>query len=205
MTDMNYTKRLNQLKKKYSLEKIKKMAVENPVKAALIAIGVIVVLWMVFSALFSALEIGPEVERAGNGAGAALGADGNLLWLGMEVGDITRGARKEFKIPKKVRGVFVINEGTQEAKQYGILAGDIVCSVNRRNVFNKNAFVNAAKNVKYSDGIMMEIYRDGKYIVVTIPFDYQYGPLFGPNKGHWQLGSPGVGKALPYGRLLNRQ
>jgi hypothetical protein len=193
---MKYIKRMNW---KFDFDQVKRMAIENPVKAGLIVLGVIIAVWVIFSAL----EIGPEVERAGNGA--ALGADGNLLWLGMEVGDITRGARQEFKIPKKVRGVFVINEGVQEAKKFGILAGDIICSVNRRDVPSKRAFVNAAKNVKYSDGIMLDIFRDNKYLVVTIPFEYQYGPLLGPNKGHWQLGSPSIGKALPYGRLIDRR
>ena len=40
------------------------------------------------------------------------------------------------------------------------------------------------------DGILLEIYRDGKKQYLTIPFEYQYGPLMGPYKGSWQMGSP---------------
>jgi len=190
---------MKRMKRNYSFDEIKKMALESPVKAGLIAVGAVIVIFVVLAAL----GIGQEIERPEKAA--ALGADGNLLWLGMEVGDITPAERKEFKIPKNVRGVFVINEGVQEAKKFGILAGDIICSVNRKDVFSKRAFVKAARKVQYYDGIMLDIFRENKYLVVTIPFEYQYGPLLGPNKGHWQLGSPSAGKALPYGRLLNRQ
>ena len=193
---MKYIKRINW---KFDFDQVKKMAIESPVKAGLVAVGAIIIIFVVLSAL----GIGQEIERPEKAA--ALGADGNLLWLGMEVGDITPAERKEFKIPKNVRGVFVINEGVQEAKKFGILAGDIICSVNRKDAFSKKAFVKAAKNVQYYDGIMLDVFRDNKYLVITIPFEYQYGPLFGPNKSHWQLGSPSTGKALPYGRLLNRQ
>lgn len=191
------------MKKKITLKGLQKMARENPLQTAMIAVGAIIILFVIVAAL----EMGPELERnnPANPNAAQLGADGNLIWLGMEVGDITRDIRTEFKIPKKVKGVFVINEGLQEAKKFGVLAGDIITSVNRKDVPNKKTFVKAAMDVKYYDGIMMEIYRDNKDLIITIPFEYQYGPLLGPNKGHWQLGSPSVGKALPYGRLLNRQ
>ena len=190
---------MKRVNRNFSFDEIKKTALENPVKAGLIAVGAVIVIFVVLAAL----GIGQEIERPEKAA--ALGADGNLLWLGMEVVDITPAERKEFKIPKNVRGVFVINEGAEEAKKFGILAGDIICSVNRKDVFSKKAFVSAAKKVQYYDGIMLDIFRDNKYLVVTIPFEYQYGPLFGPNKSHWQLGSPSAGKALPYGRFLNRQ
>ncbi|MBF0217229.1 MAG: hypothetical protein HQL30_09590, partial [Candidatus Omnitrophica bacterium] len=57
-------------------------------------------------------------------------------------------------------------------------------------------------NAKYSGGIVFDIIRDGKTMYLTVPFEYQYGPIMGPNKGSWQLGSPLAGKAFKYGPVF---
>lgn len=79
----------------------------------------------------------------------------------------------------------------------------MIVSISRKPVPNAAAFIKVANKVQYYEGILLDIYRDKNTLYVTIPFQYQYGPLYGPNKGSWQLGSPILGQALPYGPVAN--
>lgn len=174
-------------------------AQEKPVLfAGIAAMAVITVFW-----LLSSFELLPENPRMRLPKGGAVVEQGDSMsWLDMRVIQLTRSLRKEFKVSKKIKGMFVLDEGLQLAKKYGVKTGDVIVSVGRKAVPTARAFVSAANGVQYREGILLDIYRDGKNLYITIPFEYQYGPLMGPNKGSWQLGAPVFPKALPYGPII---
>ncbi|MBF0511563.1 MAG: hypothetical protein HQL13_04450 [Candidatus Omnitrophica bacterium] len=126
----------------------------------------------------------------------------SALWIGMEVAPVSRTIRKDFKIPNNIKGIFVVNEGKELAQKYGVKTADVILSVSRKQVRTAREFVNVVNNVQYREGILLEIYRDGSIFYLTIPFEYQYGPLMGPNKGSWQMGSPIAGQAGQYGPIF---
>jgi hypothetical protein len=180
---------------------IGRAAKEKPLYFVFIAIIIIIAVYFVLDAL----EIAPEFENAERREGRALEKGDNLLWLGMEITPISRNIRKEFDIPRRVKGVLVVNDGRGAAREHGIKTGDVICSINRKRVFGRRSFINVVNGVKYYDGILIDIYRDGKRRYISVPFLYEYGPLFGPNKGHWQLGAPLWEKAMPYGPVFKRR
>ena len=185
------------VKKSNFIENVERTARENPLFFAFMVLFVVSILCFVLAKL----EVfPPEIEtiRVKWGEANTIDKGDNLVWLGMELASISRGIRKEFNLPRKVKGLFVVSEGTGVAKEDGVKTGDIICSVNRRTFKNKRSFIKIAKETKYYDGILLEIYRDKKFKHVSIPFHYEYGPIMGPNKGHWQLGSPIFGPIAPY-------
>ncbi|MBF0489293.1 MAG: PDZ domain-containing protein [Candidatus Omnitrophica bacterium] len=172
-------------------------------KEPILLIGMILFLVIAVCWIMSSLEMWPEkVEAKPTGAMAFEPGD-SMTWIGMEVIPVNRSLRKDFKLSRKVKGMFVLNEGRDIAKKYGVKTGDVIVSIGRKPVNSITSFVDVANNVKYMDGILLEIYRDKKVTYLTIPFEYQYGPLMGPNKGSWQMGSPIVGPAFPYGPIFS--
>ena len=177
-------------------------AKKNPVLLA----GIVFLAALVLSSYVSYLraqEILPETQAA---AGAPkplrMGKGDTFSWLGMEVAPLSSMLRKEFNIPGKIKGMYVIDEGRGQAFQYGIKTADIIVSISRQNVATARDFVRAANGVRFREGIVMDIYRNGKNLFISIPFSYQYGPLMGPNKGTWQLGSPVFGQGVQYGPVF---
>lgn len=175
-------------------------------KSPLYFFGGVILVIFVWSSLISymrAQEILPEAAEARKPAKPLVIKKGDsLLWLGMELTELTGALRKEFNIESNIRGIFVVNEGKDLAMTYGMKTGDVIVSVSRQAVPNAREFINKANNVHFRAGILLEVYRFGQKLYVSIPFAYQYGPLAGPNKGGWQLGSPLVDQALPYGPLV---
>ncbi|MBF0569184.1 MAG: hypothetical protein HQL18_00185 [Candidatus Omnitrophica bacterium] len=180
-------------------EKVKKFAVAQPVLfAGLLIAAIIFVCWLV-----SSWELWPEAkEPQPVQRGVVIEKGDSALWLGMEVAPVTRTIRKDFKIPGNIKGMFVINEGKELAGQYGVKTADVIVSISRRAVPTSREFIKVVNGVPYREGILLEIFRDGKSFYLTIPFSYQYGPLMGPNKGSWQLGSPLVGQGMQYGPVF---
>ncbi|MBF0494211.1 MAG: PDZ domain-containing protein [Candidatus Omnitrophica bacterium] len=173
-------------------------AADKPVHAAGIAIaGALLLFWVL-----SSMEILPEFGRFRLPQGTVIEKGDSMNWLGMSVIEVTRSIRNDFKLPKNIRGMFVIDEGRTLAAKYGVKTGDVIVAVSRKNVPSARAFVNAANNAKYYDGILLDINRDGKGMFISIPYEYQYGPLMGPAKGSWQMGSPLIGKAFQYGPVF---
>ena len=165
----------------------------------ILSIGILLFIVIAVCWLLTSLELWPEkAEQAPTGAMAFEKGD-SLTWIGMEVIPVDRNIRKDFKVPRHVKGMFVLNEGLDIAKKYGVKTGDVILSIGRKPVFDIKTFVDVADNVKFMDGILLEIYREGQKDFLTIPFEYQYGPLAGPYKGSWQMGSPLVAPAFPYG------
>lgn len=185
------------------VKNVKEIALEKPFCFSL---TVFTFLFLIFYTL-SALEMLPEHEtmKWREGKENVIDKGDHLIWIGMEIAPISQDIRKEFDIPRKVKGVFVLDEGIGMAKKQGVKTGDIIRSINRRRVSGQKSFVQVARDTKYYDGILIDIYRDDKSLYVTIPFPYAHGPLLGPNKGHWQLGSPIENKLLPYGELIQGQ
>ncbi|MBF0531962.1 MAG: hypothetical protein HQL23_02575 [Candidatus Omnitrophica bacterium] len=181
-----------------------KVRIQNFVgREPVLAAGIVIFALITFFWVLSSLELIPErAQRVTAPNGTVFEPGDSVQWIGMDVIPLTRTIRKEFKIPGKIKGMFVQNEGKDLAQRYGVKTGDILVSIGRKSVATQKTFVNVANNVKYSDGILLEIFRDGKIFYLTIPFEYQYGPLLGPNKGSWQLGSPVFGQAFPYGPVF---
>ena len=167
----------------------------------ILLIGVILFIVIAICWLLTSFELWPEATEPKPTGAMMFDKGDTMAWIGMEVIPVSRSIRKDFKLPRRVKGMFVLNEGLDIAKKYGVKAGDVILSIGRKAVFDINSFVNVANNVKYMDGILLEIYRDGQTSYLTIPFEYQYGPLMGPNKGTWQMGAPVVGPAFPYGPI----
>ncbi len=124
----------------------------------------------------------------------------NLTWVGMKLTPLSRGIRTEFNIPSKVKGMFVVNEGLGDAKRRGVMTADVIVSINGQKFKDMPSFIAVANQSRYFDGILLDIFRNGKNVFVSIPFTYEFGPLMGPAQGRWQLGSPLIQQLLPYGR-----
>ena len=170
-------------------------------KEPILLIGIILFIVIAICWLLTSLELWPETVEPTRTGAMAFDKGDTLTWIGMEVVPVSRSLRKDFKIPRRIKGMFVLNEGLDIAKKYGVKTGDVILSIGRKPVFDIKSFVDVADNVKYMDGILLEIYRDGQKSYLTIPFEYQYGPLMGPYKGSWQMGSPVVAPAFPYGPI----
>jgi len=175
------------------IEDLKKRITERSMYAVII--GAVLVLVIYFA--LDAMEVLPEFRFS---KGRVIEQGENVSWIGMTLSPITRDIRKEFNLPRKVNGVFVANEGLGAAKQRGVKTGDVICTVNGRKFKNLRSFIQVADQTRYYDGILLDVYRSGKNVFISIPFLYEYGPLFGPNKGHWQLGAPLIQQLLPYGK-----
>jgi len=169
----------------------------------IILIGILLFIAIGISWLLTSFELWPEAVEP-TPTGAAMFERGDpMTWIGMKVMPVDRNIRKDFKIPRRIKGIFVLDEGLDIAKKYGIKAGDVILSIGRKPVYDIKTFIDVADNVRYMDGILFEIYRGGQSTYLTIPFEYQYGPLAGPNQGTWQMGSPVWGPAFPYGPIYN--
>ncbi len=174
-------------------------------KEPILLLGILLFIFLTVFWLLSSFELLPEAaEKNGavNGA-AAIEPGDSMNWIGMKVIPVSRGLRKDFKLSRKVKGIFVLDEGLLMAKKYGVKTGDVIVSIGRQRTVTSQDFVIAADKAQYAQGILLEIYRDKKTFYLTIPYEYQYGPLAGPNKGTWQLGAPVIGPAFPYGPVFN--
>ncbi|MFT5206869.1 MAG: hypothetical protein ACI9CF_000610 [Candidatus Omnitrophota bacterium] len=102
-----------------------------------------------------------------------------LRWLGIDLLPLSRTLRKEFGIPREVQGVFVYGLD----KQYGLAAlqsvqmFDVIRAVNHMPVSNGKTFEAATSQIPYQDGILLDVYRNGRGIYVSVPFSYDYGAL----------------------------
>ncbi|MBF0484535.1 MAG: hypothetical protein HQL25_07515 [Candidatus Omnitrophica bacterium] len=180
---------------------INDFANNKPWHLAGIGAAVFIGLYLILSFL-SAAEFFPEPQKQPVQRAMVFEKGDSMMWIDMELAPVSRSIRKSFKIPGNIKGIFVIDEGKSSAQQYGVKTGDVIVSIGRKPVPSAREFIKVANRVQYSDGILLDIYRDGNQLYITIPFAYQYGPLMGPNKGSWQLGSPVVGQAFRYGPIV---
>ena len=192
------------MKKKQDLKKDVKLQVKDfaSKKPALFIVIIIIVVIVLFRML-SSLEILPERPMLSFGKSVVIEKGDSFNWIGMQVIGVSRSIKKEFNIPSRIKGMFVLDEGIGSAKKYGVKTGDVIISIGRRPVPNARVFVKIADSVQYYEGILLDIYRDGDTLYITVPFEYQYGPIAGPNKKSWQLGAPLLGQRAPYGPIVN--
>ncbi|MBF0123460.1 MAG: PDZ domain-containing protein [Candidatus Omnitrophica bacterium] len=148
------------------------------------------------------LPEGQEPKEVAAPASSVVKKGGSMFWIGMELAPLSGTLRKDFKIDGKVKGMFVVNEGNGLGGQFGIKTGDVIVAVSRKPVPSSGDFIKMVNSVGMGDGVLLDIYRDGKNLYITVPFKYQYGPLMGSNQGKWQLGGPIFGQAVPYGKII---
>ena len=183
---------VNELKKKL-MDYYEKLGKERAYYVLFLAVFLVLLLCMTLNAF----ELLPEFHFTKN---AAREQSNSALWLGMTVSPISRDIRSEFKLPAKVKGMFVSDAGLGEALKRGVVTGDVICTINGKKFKDIKSFVEVASATRYYDGILLDVFRNGKNIYISIPFLYDYGPLMGPGQGRWQLGSPLITQLLPYGK-----
>lgn len=189
--------------KKHTYREIESQVMGFAQKKPVHFIVLVLVIIVVSSWLLTSLQFFTGFSLPQKPRGVVVETGDSYDWIGMQVVPLNKGIRKEFKIKSKVKGMFVLDEGKGAAKQYGVKTGDTIVSISQKPVPSARAFIEVANNVQYYNGILLDISRDKKTFYITIPFEYQYGPIYGPNKNSWQLGSPIVGQAFPYGPLMN--
>ena len=174
-------------------DKVKDIVKEKPLRLGILLTVLIAGLCFV---LFI-LEILPEFEKGRWRRNVVIDRGDSLIWLGMEVALLSRDIKEEFRMPKRLKGIFVLDEGWGQARKQGVRTGDVIRSINRKNVCNRRSFIKVAHNIRYYDGILLDIYRDDKNLYLTIPFAYQNGPLLGLNRDNRQIGYPLRNQRLP--------
>lgn len=180
---------------------IRVLAGDRYVDVIIAAIGIPAVILLIIMTL----EFLPDLNIRDLNEGSVTERNGNVVWAGMEFTPVTSVLKSEFNMPRKTKGMFVVNEGLGAARGMGIRAGDVLHSINRRHFNDIRSFVKIANSTPLYDGILLEVFRDGESFYTTFPDQFKYGPLMGPNKGHWQLGLPLYQKEFPYGVMTETQ
>ncbi|MBF0252842.1 MAG: hypothetical protein HQL29_03405 [Candidatus Omnitrophica bacterium] len=192
------------MNEKLSIDGIIEKVKQQPLYCAFMTIAGISVLCF-FMAIFELSIPMPEFNKAEAPERQVIEIGNSFIWLGMEVTPFTRSIRREFDIPSTVKGMYVVKAGKGLAMSRGVLTGDIICSINRSNITSKVLFLKTVKNAKFYDGIVLDIFRNNERTFITVPYTYQHGPFFGPNKGHWQLGAPILNQAFRYSEFVQPQ
>jgi serine protease Do len=87
---------------------------------------------------------------------------GPVLWFGMEVVNLNDSLRQRYGIAGDEQGVVVINvESDEKAAEMGMSEGDLIKSINRIKINDTFVFSKIIKQLKLSDGIVIDIIRQG--------------------------------------------
>ena len=81
-------------------------------------------------------------------------------WLGLEVAPITSLTASQYNLPQRLQGV-VIPDAEAQAAAAGILAGDVVLSVNGQPTRNIREFLAATNHGRLTRGVV-QIFRRGQ-------------------------------------------
>ena len=81
-------------------------------------------------------------------------------WMGMETMDLTSPLRRIYKIPSDISGV-ILDEITLESAESGILAGDVITSIQGRPTRNLEEFFQATVAVSERERAEVVVYRKG--------------------------------------------
>ncbi|MBF0253579.1 MAG: magnetochrome domain-containing protein [Candidatus Omnitrophica bacterium] len=92
---------------------------------------------------------------------------GDAEWAGMTVANLTPNLATEFNIPPDEQGV-VICWVEEEAFYSGLKEGDFLKAINNHPVSNIREFLNVAKTVDISAGVLLDILRNRKPLYVTL-------------------------------------
>lgn len=88
-------------------------------------------------------------------------------WLGMELIPITPELAQEYNLPAGVTGLLV-DEVTLEAAESGLLAGDVLQSVNNYQVKTLEDFAQATRRVESLPAASLGVLRNGKPMEITL-------------------------------------
>lgn len=98
---------------------VKNFIRKKPLASSIIVIVTVMVIYWILSSL----ELIPELPRWRQSRGIVVEKGDSYDWSGMQLAPVSRNIRKEFRIPARVKGMFVLDEGTQAAKNTGLRPG----------------------------------------------------------------------------------
>lgn len=115
----------------------------------------------------------PQGPRGGSGlltpreqnAASKMMVEGH--WLGMEVMDLTQALRRVYKIPAGVMGV-IVDEITLESAESGILAGDVLTSIQGRQTRDLGEFCQATWRVGERKKANIIVHRRGMEVPLVL-------------------------------------
>lgn len=97
---------------------------------------------------------------------AAVGP-GEMEWAGMDVVPITPQIAKRYGI-RKAKGGVVVLEAEGMAAAAGIMRGDVIQGLNRKRVNNMADFMSATANANITEGVLLDISRQGDPLFITM-------------------------------------
>ncbi len=94
--------------------------------------------------------------------------EGSAEWLGLEVQSLTAYLSQQFDIDENEEGVVVVGvERGSKAEEMGIVAGDLIKAINRRETASPSEFEKTTGKLDLSEGVMFDIIRRGKPLYIT--------------------------------------
>ena len=122
------------------------------------------------------------IERPANATSLLAGEDvSDIIW-GMTISPLTSALQARLSIPAKVTGVVVIEvtPGGMAAKA-GVLAGDLIRSVNHRKTEDMESFFKIVSGA--DQGLLLDVYRAGEIIFVSVGTPKMPAPPIPANTG----------------------
>ena len=105
---------------------------------------------------------------AGREKEAEPGPDDTAQWEGMQVTTLTGDIARELDVPADEKGCAVIRiDPAGAAAEMGVLPGDVIRSVNKAPTPTLKEFSAAVKKIKLSEGIILDINRQGRLIYLS--------------------------------------
>lgn len=109
----------------------------------------------------------PKKQLRARDTRRAAAAPIEMEWAGLEVVGVTPQAVKKFGIARGTRGVVVMEpEGMPAAA--GIMMGDVITGINRKQISNMTDFSEVVNNINITDGVMFDILRRGEPLFITM-------------------------------------
>jgi len=110
-------------------------------------------------------DVGGDEETAPAGSESK---QNKKAWLGAHVSNLSPDMAESFHQPPDVQGVLVTDvDGGSQAEDVGLAPGDIVRAVNQIPTPDIHAFTKAIGNVKLSEGIVLDVLRQGRPIYLS--------------------------------------
>ncbi len=95
-------------------------------------------------------------------------AEEDVKWMGIEVRNLTNDMKKQYGIPEDAEGVVIFGiDPLGELSRAGLAEGDLIRSINRKDIKSMNDFKEITKDVKLSKGVMFDILRSGRPLYIT--------------------------------------
>ncbi|MBN1622501.1 MAG: Do family serine endopeptidase [Endomicrobiales bacterium] len=89
-------------------------------------------------------------------------------WEGLTVAQINEPLIRKYSIPDDEKGCVVVNlESGSIAEEIGVFEGDLIRSINRKQTPNITDFRDAVKDINLSEGIVLDISRQGRQFYIS--------------------------------------